>query len=181
MTHVANEGFRPAATRVSPQVHGPRKRSFARGTYIAASVLVQVLAQVRIRFTLFSALTTCMYTHDGAFLRSPGSTSILFEPPLLFFINRVACGEDGPDWSILQPIAGATVECPRIAPRRNGIRWETTRRDGRVFRLRSTISLTNRRVVGTASLNEMTRNEGAGLLYRQRCRALHAERKALIG
>ena len=85
MTHVANEGFRPAATRVSPQVRGPRKRSFARGTYIAASVLVQVLAQVRIRFTLFSAVTTCMYTHDGAFLRSPGSTSILFEPPLLFF------------------------------------------------------------------------------------------------
>ena len=38
-----------------------------------------------------------------------------------------------------------------------------------VFLLRSTISLTNRRAVGTASLNEMTRNEGADLLYRQRC------------
>ena len=38
-----------------------------------------------------------------------------------------------------------------------------------VFLLRSTISLRNRRAVGTASLNEMTRNEGADLLYRQRC------------
>ena len=30
-------------------------------------------------------------------------------------------------------IGGATVECPRIAPQRNGIRISTTRRDGRVF------------------------------------------------
>ena len=46
---------------------------------------------------------------------------------------RVACREDGSDWSILQPIAGATVECPRIAAWGNGTRSETTRRDGRVF------------------------------------------------
>ena len=37
-----------------------------------------------------------------------------------------------------------------------------------VFLLRSTISLTNRRAVGTASLKEMLRNEGTRLLYRQR-------------
>ena len=37
------------------------------------------------------------------------------------------------------------------------------------FYIRRKISLTNRRAVGTASLNEMTRNEGADLLYRQRC------------
>ena len=37
------------------------------------------------------------------------------------------------------------------------------------FLLRSTISLTNRRAVGTASLKEMLRNEGTRLLYRQRC------------
>ena len=44
MTNIAGERFRPAAARVSAQVRGPRKRSFARGTYIAASVLVQVLS-----------------------------------------------------------------------------------------------------------------------------------------
>ena len=30
-------------------------------------------------------------------------------------------------------IGGATVECPRIAPQRNGIRERDSRRDGRVF------------------------------------------------
>ena len=53
-----------------------------------------------------------------------------------------------------------------------------------VFPLRSTIrfpiSLTDRRAVGNASLREMTRNEGAGLLHRQ-CRPLHAGKTALIG
>ena len=80
--------------------------------------------------------------------------------------SRVAGREDGSYWSTGTAIGGATVECPRIAPRRNGTRSETTRRDGRDA---DTISLTNRRAVGTASLNEMTRNEGADLLYRQRC------------
>ena len=44
MTNIAGERFRPAAARVSDQVIASGKRSFARGTYIAASVLVQVLS-----------------------------------------------------------------------------------------------------------------------------------------
>ena len=46
-----------------------------------------------------------------------------------------------------------------------------------VFSLRSTISFPinfPHKSTGAASLNEKTRNEGAGLLYRQ-CRALYAE------
>ena len=88
---------------------------------------------------------------------------------LLFTVpSRVAGREDGSYWSTGTAIGGATVECPRIAAWGNGTRSETTRRDGRVL-LRSTISLTNRRAVGTASLKEMLRNEGTRLLYRQRC------------
>ena len=44
------------------------------------------------------------------------------------------------------------------------------------------ICLPNRHAVGTASSSkEMTRNEGAGLLKRQRCCALHARRTGPIG
>ena len=59
------------------------------------------------------------------------------EGPPLFIPLRVACREDGSDWSILQPIAGATVECPRIAAWGNGIRDRDSRRDGRVFQFPS--------------------------------------------
>ena len=48
-------------------------------------------------------------------------------------VEAVAACTDGSDWLILQPIDGAAVECPRIAPQRNGIQWQTMRRDGRLF------------------------------------------------
>ena len=44
MTNIAGERFRPAAARVAPQVIASSEPSAARGTYIAASVLVQVLS-----------------------------------------------------------------------------------------------------------------------------------------
>ena len=47
--------------------------------------------------------------------------------------------------------------------------------------LRFPISLTNRHGIEPASLIGMPINEGTRLLYRQRCRALHPGRSALIG
>ena len=76
---------------------------------------------------------------------------------------------------------GATVESHRIAPLRNGIRILTTRRYGCVFVALHTAFTTIRRPLCTASLNGMPRNEGTRLLYRQRWRASHAGRSALIG
>ena len=55
------------------------------------------------------------------------------DPVIPSAVPRVACREDGSYWSTGTAIGGATVECPRIAPQRDGIRLETTRRDGRVF------------------------------------------------
>ena len=50
----------------------------------------------------------------------------------------------------------------------------------RTCSIRFPISLTNRGAVGTASLKERSRNEGARLLYRQRYSALDAGRMALM-
>ena len=75
----------------------------------------------------------------------------------------------------------AEFEWPRTTLRRNVTRVTATSRDGRVFAPLHNF-LTNRRVVGTASLKERVRNEGAGLLYCHRYRrALNAGRTAPIG
>ena len=55
------------------------------------------------------------------------------DPVIPSAVPRVACREDGSYWSTGTAIGGATVECPRIAPQRNGIRERDSRRDGRVF------------------------------------------------
>ena len=60
---------------------------------------------------------------------------------------RVECREDGSDWSTGTVIGGATVECPRIALGRNGIRIWTTRGDGCVSAKLHTAFSTNWRAV----------------------------------
>ena len=77
-------------------------------------------------FVVFMFVALCTRKVKGREMKAP-----------LFIPLRVAYREDGSYWSILQPIAGATVECPRIAAWGNGIRDRDSRRDGRVFQFPS--------------------------------------------
>ena len=69
-------------------------------------------------------------------------------------------------------IGGATGECPRIAPRRNGIRDRDSRRVGRVcFCAPAEKFVDSLLSQGTVSSKEMSGNEDTHLLYRN-CRIL---------
>ena len=69
-------------------------------------------------------------------------------------------------------IGGATGECPRIAPRRNGIRDRDSRRVGRVcFCAPAEKFVDSHLSQGTVSSKEMSGNEDTHLLYRH-CRIL---------
>ena len=69
-------------------------------------------------------------------------------------------------------IGGATGECPRIAPRRNGIRDRDSRRVGRVcFCAPADKFVDSLLSQGTVSSKEMSGNEDTHLLYRH-CRIL---------
>ena len=69
-------------------------------------------------------------------------------------------------------IGGATGECPRIAPRRNGIRDRDSRRVGRVcFCSPAEKFVDSHLSQGTVSSKEMSGNEDTHLLYRH-CRIL---------
>ena len=69
-------------------------------------------------------------------------------------------------------IGGATGECPRIAPRRNGIRDSDSRRVGRVcFCAPAEKFVDSLLSQGTVSSKEMSGNEDTHLLYRH-CRIL---------
>ena len=69
-------------------------------------------------------------------------------------------------------IGGATGECPRIAPWRNGIRDRDSRRVGRVcFCAPAEKFVDSHLSQGTVSSNEMSGNEDTHLLYRH-CRIL---------
>ena len=69
-------------------------------------------------------------------------------------------------------IGGATVECQRITPRRNGIRDRDSRRYGRVLSALQPRNCVDRHLSqGTVSSKEMSGNEDAHLLYHQ-CRIL---------
>ena len=69
-------------------------------------------------------------------------------------------------------IGGATGECPRIAPRRNGIRDRDSRRVGRVcFCAPADKFVDSHLSQGTVSSKEMSGNEDTHLLYRH-CRIL---------
>ena len=69
-------------------------------------------------------------------------------------------------------IGGATGECPRIAPRRNGIRDRDSRRVGRVcFCAPAEKFVDSLLSQGTVSSKEMSGNEDTHLLYRH-CRIL---------
>ena len=69
-------------------------------------------------------------------------------------------------------IGGATGECPRIAPRRNGIRDRDSRRVGRVcFCALAEKFVDSLLSQGTVSSKEMSGNEDTHLLYRH-CRIL---------
>ena len=88
-------------------------------------------------------------------------------PFILSVVPRIASWEDGSDWLNLE-IGGATGECPRIAPRRNGIRDRDSRRDGRVFSALQPINCVDCHLSqGTVSSKEMSGNEDTNLLYRQ--------------
>ena len=69
-------------------------------------------------------------------------------------------------------IGGATGECPRIAPRRNGIRDRDSRRVGPVcFCAPAEKFVDSHLSQGTVSTKEMSGNEDTHLLYRH-CRIL---------
>ena len=69
-------------------------------------------------------------------------------------------------------IGGATGECPRIAPRRNGIRDRDSSRVGRVcFCAPADKFVDSHLSQGTVSSKEMSGNEDTHLLYRH-CRIL---------
>ena len=69
-------------------------------------------------------------------------------------------------------IGGATGECPRIAPRRNGIRDRDSRRVGRVcFCAPAEKFVDSHLSQGTVSSKKMSGNEDTHLLYRH-CRIL---------
>ena len=91
--------------------------------------------------------------------------------PTLLYRQRcraLHAGSSAPIGKTGTAIGGATVESPGLLLGEMAFEYRP-RDDTDVFLLRSTISLTNRRVVGTVSLKEMLRNEGTRLLYRQRC------------